>query len=149
MRNVTGPIGIGFSGPSGSNSSNSTIPSKKAFIRNIAFNNIRATVVAKPIDHPDIHFGVSVREVNSKGETVWEINKDDFPGFPLYTVQGLNRLANGNTVISNWGGSIRKEDWDKVVQVMEVTKDKKLVWALYQWEIPAMNYCDLLIVKTF
>jgi len=32
-----------------------------------------------------------VREVNPKGETVWEINKDDLPGFPLYTVQGLNR----------------------------------------------------------
>jgi hypothetical protein len=26
------------------------------------FNAIRATVVAKPVDHPDIHFGVSVRE---------------------------------------------------------------------------------------
>ena len=54
-------------------------------------------------------------------------------------MQGLNRLANGNTVISNWGGSIRKEDWDKVVQVMEVTKDKKLVWALYQWENPDLG----------
>ena len=27
-----------------------------------------------------------VREVNGKGETVWEINKDDLPGMPLYTV---------------------------------------------------------------
>ena len=26
-----------------------------------------------------------MREVSPKGETVWEINKDDFPGFPLYT----------------------------------------------------------------
>jgi len=80
-----------------------------------------------------------VREVNPKGETVWEINKDDFPGFPLYTVQGLNRLANGNTVISNWGGSIRKEDWNKVVQVLEVTPDKKLVWALHQWKDPDLG----------
>jgi hypothetical protein len=80
-----------------------------------------------------------VREVNPKGETVWEINKDDFPGFPLYTVQGLNRLANGNTVISNWGGSIRKEDWDKVVQVLEISPDKKLVWALYQWKDPDLG----------
>jgi len=80
-----------------------------------------------------------VREVNPKGETVWEINKDDLPGFPLYTVQGLNRLANGNTVISNWGGSLRKEDWDKVVQVIEVTKDKKVVWALHQWKDPDLG----------
>ncbi len=80
-----------------------------------------------------------VREVNPKGEVVWEINKDDFPGYPLYTVQGLNRLANGNTVISNWGGSIRKEDWDKVVQVLEITRDKKLVWALHQWKDPDLG----------
>ncbi len=80
-----------------------------------------------------------VREVNPEGEVVWEINKDDFPGFPLYTVQGLNRLANGNTVISNWGGSIRKEDWDKVVQVLEITPDKKLVWALHQWKDPDLG----------
>ena len=62
MRNVTGPIGIGFSGPSNNNSNNNTQDTRKPFIRNIVFNAIRATVVAKPIDHPDIHFGVTVRE---------------------------------------------------------------------------------------
>ena len=62
MRNVTGPIGIGFSGSSRNNSSNNNQPVTKPFIRNIAFNGIRATVVAQPIDHPDIHFGVSIRE---------------------------------------------------------------------------------------
>lgn len=61
MRNVTGPIGIGFSGPS-TNSNNNTQTNTKPFIRNISFSNIRASVVEKPIDHPDIHFGVSVRE---------------------------------------------------------------------------------------
>jgi len=62
MRNVTGPIGIGFSGPSNNNSNNNQQPTTKPFIRNIVFNAIRATVVAKPIEHPDIHFGVTVRE---------------------------------------------------------------------------------------
>jgi len=62
MRNVTGPIGIGFSGPSNNNSNNNTQPTTKPFIRNIVFNAIRATVVAQPVDHPDIHFGVTVRE---------------------------------------------------------------------------------------
>lgn len=80
-----------------------------------------------------------VREVNPKGEIVWEINKDDLPGFPLYTVQQVQRLSNGNTVICNWGGSIRKEDWDKVVQVIEVTPDKKVVWALHQWKDPDLG----------
>jgi len=59
MRNVTGPIGIGFSGPDNNNNNDQrTIP----FIRNISFNNIQATVVAQPVDHPDIAFGVSIRE---------------------------------------------------------------------------------------
>jgi hypothetical protein len=62
MRNVTGPIGIGFSGPSKNNANNNTQATTKPFIRNISFNNIRATVAAKPIDHPDIHFGVTIRE---------------------------------------------------------------------------------------
>lgn len=50
MRNVTGPIGIGFSGGEG------------AFIRNVTFSNIRATVVAQPVPHPDIHFELNFKE---------------------------------------------------------------------------------------
>ena len=62
MRNVTGPIGIGFSGPSNNNSNNDSQSTTKPFIRNISFNAIRATVVAVGVNHPDIHFGISVRE---------------------------------------------------------------------------------------
>jgi hypothetical protein len=80
-----------------------------------------------------------VREVNTKGDIVWELNKDDLPGFPLYTVHEVNRLASGNTVISNWGGFLRTEDWNKVVQVLEVTPDKKIVWALHQWNNPDLG----------
>jgi hypothetical protein len=75
-----------------------------------------------------------VREVNAKGETVWEINKDDLPGFPLYTVQELSRLANGNTLINNWAGSLPQDQWKTVVQLIEVTPAKKVVWALRDWE---------------
>ena len=62
MRNVTGPIGIGFSGPSANNANNNPQIAAKPFIRNIVFNAIRATVVSVPVNHPDIHFGISVRE---------------------------------------------------------------------------------------
>jgi len=74
-----------------------------------------------------------VREVNPKGLTVWEINKDDLPGIPLLTVQEVSRLANGNTLINNWAGSLPLEEWPKVVQLIEVTPDKKVVWALRDW----------------
>jgi hypothetical protein len=75
-----------------------------------------------------------VREVDSKGDVVWEINKNDLPGIPLYTVQEADRLANGNTVICNWSGSLPLADWPNVVQVIEVTPAKKVVWALRDWD---------------
>jgi hypothetical protein len=75
-----------------------------------------------------------VREVNGKGETVWEINKNDLPGMPLYTVQEADRLPNGNTIICNWSGSLPFAAWPTVVQVIEVTPEKKVVWALRDWE---------------
>jgi len=80
-----------------------------------------------------------VREVNKKGETVWEINKNDLPGITLYCVQQVNRLANGNTVICNWFNGVKKEDWPRVVQIIEVTPDKKVVWALRQWASPNLG----------
>ncbi len=76
------------------------------------------------------------REVNMKGETVWELTQADVP-FTLYNNQTANRLANGNTVISNWcAGNPKPEEWKGTVQVFEVTPDKKVVWALSSWENP-------------
>jgi hypothetical protein len=76
-----------------------------------------------------------VREVNPKGEVVWEIHKDDLPGIPLHTVQEVSRLANGNTLINNWVGNVPTAEWSTVVQLIEVTPDKKLVWALRNWSV--------------
>ena len=75
-----------------------------------------------------------VREVNPQGETVWEVNKDDLPGIHLYTVQEVHRLANGNTLINNWAGSLKLDEWHTVVQLVEVTPDKRVVWALRDWQ---------------
>jgi hypothetical protein len=60
MKNVTGPIGIGFSGTSNNNSNqqNTTTP----YVRNIVFSGIRATVVKQPLNHPDIPWEVGGRE---------------------------------------------------------------------------------------
>jgi hypothetical protein len=81
-----------------------------------------------------------VREVNPKGETVWEVGKNDLPGFPLADVQDIERLANGNTVICNWiAGDNHFEDWPQTVQIIEVTPDKKVVWALRQWDNPNLG----------
>ncbi|RYZ24915.1 MAG: glycoside hydrolase [Chitinophagaceae bacterium] len=60
MKNVTGPIGIGFSGQASNNTTTNNQPALKPFIRNVVFNGIRATVVKEPINHPDIPFDVKV-----------------------------------------------------------------------------------------
>jgi hypothetical protein len=74
-----------------------------------------------------------VREVNPRGEIVWEIKKHDLPGIPLFTVQEVSRLANGNTLINNWSGGLFPEQIQAAVQLIEVTPDKKVVWALKDW----------------
>lgn len=79
------------------------------------------------------------REVNPKGETVWEFTKADAP-FTIGNTQTANRLANGNTVICNWiAGNNKTEEWAGTVQVFEVTPDKKIVWALSSWENPDLG----------
>lgn len=60
--------------------------------------------------------------------------QDDLPGIPLFTVQEVSRLANGNTLINNWAGSRPKPEWPGVVQLIEVTPAKKVVWALRDWD---------------
>jgi outer membrane protein assembly factor BamB len=80
-----------------------------------------------------------IHEVNPKGETVWEFTQKDVPDYKLFSIQEADRLANGNTVISNWcpNGIKSPAEWPKSVQILEVTPDKKVVWALRSWTDPA------------
>jgi len=72
------------------------------------------------------------REVNSKGETVWEFNtKQELPaGYQFSSApQTATRLANGNTIFTSRGDSNGKGP-----QLIEVTRDKKVVWVLQDWK---------------
>jgi hypothetical protein len=81
-----------------------------------------------------------IREVNAKGETVWELTQADVPDIKLFNTQTAIRLANGNTVISNWvAGNNKTEEWAGTVQIFEVTPDKKVVWALSSWKDPDLG----------
>lgn len=60
MRNVTGPISIGFSGDKNTSGNANPDPENASFLRNISFNNIEASVILKPVNHPDIPFDVNV-----------------------------------------------------------------------------------------
>ena len=79
------------------------------------------------------------REVNPKGETVWEFTKADAP-FKVGNTQTAQRLANGNTVICSWiAGDNNTKNWPGTVQVFEVTPAKKIVWALSAWDKPDLG----------
>lgn len=82
-----------------------------------------------------------VREVNTKGEIVWELTQADVSSIKLYDIQEAVRLENGNTLISNWcpNGIKDPKDWPTSVQWLEVTPGKKLVWALKQWSGPDLG----------
>jgi len=80
-----------------------------------------------------------VREYNPQGAVVWELAQSDVPDIKFFSLQEADRLANGDTVISNWcpNGIKDPKDWPTSVQVIEVTPDKKVVWALRAWDEPA------------
>jgi len=71
------------------------------------------------------------REVDAKGETVWEFNcQTDLPAEYQFTSapQTCTRLANGNTIFTSRG---KKGEGP---QLIEVTPDKKVVWVLQDWK---------------
>jgi len=69
------------------------------------------------------------REVNPKGETVWELKPADLPAkYRFPATQTCTRLANGNTIICSRGGN------GKGPQLVEVTPEKKVVWVLQDWK---------------
>jgi hypothetical protein len=76
-----------------------------------------------------------VREVNSKCQTVWEVKQSDLPAdIVLHNIQTADRLANGNTVIFSSTGGTKAEDRPNIIQIVEVTPDKKVVWVLQDWK---------------
>jgi hypothetical protein len=76
-----------------------------------------------------------VREVNPKGETVWEFKQTELPpGIVQRNNQTADRMANGNTIICSSLSGAKGIDRIKTAQVVEVMPDKKVVWALQDWK---------------
>jgi len=71
------------------------------------------------------------REVNPKGEIVWEFNtRKDLPAEYQFRTppQTATRLANGNTLFTSRGEN------GKGPQLIEVSPDKKVIWVLEDWK---------------
>ena len=67
----------------------------------------------------------------SAKEIVWKVEQNDLPGITLAWVTRVERLPNGNTMIGNCHAGPDNP------QFIEVTPDKKVVWALRSWSAPA------------
>lgn len=66
--------------------------------------------------------GNRVIEVDSQGEIVWKVDNEDLGKELLDDACGVQRLPNGNTVITSYHASGNR------VKLTEVTRDKKVVW---------------------
>jgi hypothetical protein len=80
------------------------------------------------------------REINPKGETVWEFNcLTDLPAEYQFASapQCCTRLANGNTIFTSRGQNSRGP------QMIEVTPEKKIIWVLQDWK----KICDCTAVQ--
>ena len=69
--------------------------------------------------------GARVFDVDADGKTVWEITSADLPDISLQLMNGLQRLPNGNTVMSNWLGH---GHFGSGPHLIEVTPAKQVVW---------------------
>jgi hypothetical protein len=66
--------------------------------------------------------GNLVIEVDKNAQEVWRVTNDDLPGKPINDACGVQRLPNGNTVITSHHATAEQ------VKLTEVTRDKKVVW---------------------
>jgi len=80
----------------------------------------------------------AVREVHPTGATIWEFHTRGRAAYLFNSMQIAKRLPNGNTLINTW-----VNQWDgpinpatAPVQALEVTPDKRIVWALRAWGNP-------------
>ena len=82
-----------------------------------------------------------ILEVNHDSNVVWEFSPTNAPDYRLFIFQEVSRLANGNTVVCSWcpGGIRSSTNWPGSVQVLEISPEKKIVWALSQWKDPDLG----------
>ena len=69
--------------------------------------------------------GPQVFEVDAAGQTVWQVKDGDLSGIRLAFMSGLQRLPNGNTLLSNWLGHGR---FGTAPHLLEVSPDKQVRW---------------------
>ena len=90
-------------------------------IPNLAFSAIRTdkgTTIVGALN--------KIVEFDVTGRVVWEFGNTDIPGLKITNMTGLQLLSNGNIVT----GCYRAYDKEEGCGLLEITRDRKLVWRL-------------------
>ena len=82
--------------------------------------------------------GNLVLEVDKKRKPVWRLTNDDLPGSPLNDVCGVQRLPNGNTVLTSYHAKGAEP------RLIEVTREKKIVWSWTDTRRPGVHHFQIL-----
>ena len=82
--------------------------------------------------------GNLVIEVDPNGKTIWQVSNDDLPGKPINDACGVQRLPNGNTVITSHHAQ------NNDVKLTEVTPEKKIVWTHRDPKTPGIHHFQIL-----
>lgn len=82
--------------------------------------------------------GNLVIEVNKEGKEVWRVTNDDLPGKPINDACGVQRLENGNTVITSHHATKGQ------VKLTEVTREKKIAWTYTDDRKPGIHHFQIL-----
>ena len=72
--------------------------------------------------------GNRVIEVDPAGKTVWSVEQKELPGITLAWVTMVQALPNGNIIIGNCHAG------EENPQLIEVTRDKKVVWQMKNFD---------------
>jgi len=81
-------------------------------------------------------YGAEVYEFDKDAHIVWTLTQADMPaGFNLHYLGTAQRLANGDTVLSNFEG---------LPEVFEVTPEKKVVWQYHNDRMGWVSACLVL-----
>jgi Mal s 1 allergenic protein-like len=82
----------------------------------------------------DVLRSPQVIEVDKEGKTVWKVEAEELAGIHLKFMAGLQRLPNGNTIMSNWLGH---GQLGKAPHLIEITRDKRVLWTFFDHQTMA------------
>lgn len=83
-------------------------------------------------------YGNVVVELDQTGKIAWQLSNEDLEGSPIKDACGVQRLANGNTVVTSYGiGENRRK-------LTEVTPDKRVVWTYTDASAPGIHHFQIL-----